>query len=179
MTRRRSPWSVARDRSQLRYAFFISHVAEDADEVRQLQAAILSVSRRGRSEPLTSFLDVEDWPLGNPNNGVIRDCLLKSAHLVLWVTPAYLRSTRGWVWIELAYGDLIERSMNPDLLDLKHAFIIPIYRQVTVAEIDRTPLLEYWQRKLVLPDEERSVRDLAQLLVTFHDQEALKWDAAS
>src|ERR1700712_3131187 len=99
MPKRRPPWFVSRDPSALRYAFFISHVSEDADAVRRLKSDIQAAFvRRGSS--LDCFLDVHDWEIGNDASGVIKAHLLKSAHMVVWASKHYLASTRGWVWTE-------------------------------------------------------------------------------
>lgn len=171
MAKQRLPWFVPRDAGSLQYAFFLSHVGEDSEEVQQLASAIHTFSGRGGRTPLTCFLDVNNWPIGNVNTSVIKEYLLKSAHAVIWATPAYLQSVRGWVWMELAYAELIELSLNSGTLDLRHPYIVPVFRNITVAQLERTPLLGYWQRQLVVPNQDYSFNEIAQKLVEFHEQE--------
>jgi hypothetical protein len=160
--------------ASVRYAFFLSHVAEDSAEVQQLVSAIHAFSGRGGRTPLTCFLDVNNWPIGNENTRVIKEFLLKSAYCVVWVTPAYLQSVRGWTWVELAYAELIELSLNAALLERCNPYIVPIFRNVTVNQLERTPLLVYWQRQLVVPNKDYPLHDLAQKLVEFYEQEDLR-----
>ncbi|HTU93806.1 MAG TPA: toll/interleukin-1 receptor domain-containing protein [Gemmataceae bacterium] len=173
MAKQRPPWFVPRDAASVRYAFFLSHVAEDSEEVQQLASTIHAFSGRGGRTPLTCFLDVNNWPIGCENTSVIKAFLLKSAYCVVWVTPAYLQSVRGWVWMELAYAELIELSLNAALLDLRHPYIVPVFRNVTVNQLERTPLFDYWQRQLVVPNKEYPLHELAKKLVEFHEQEGL------
>ena len=174
MAKRSPPWFVRRDTTLPSYAFFISHVGEDAAEVASLKAEIEAYSGRGGRRPLVCFLDVHNWPIGNVNSGVIREHLLRSSHMVAWVSPAYLATNRGWVWMELAYAELIELSMNLGSFDLRHPYVVPIFREMTVERLERTPWLAYWQRQLLAPNQEHSVTEIARKLVDFYDQEARK-----
>jgi hypothetical protein len=83
MPKRRSAWRVTRDPSLFRYAFFISHVAEDSAEVNEVAAAIHVISGRAGRTPLNCFLDVNSWTPGNVNSAVIKQYLLQSAHMVV------------------------------------------------------------------------------------------------
>lgn len=174
MAKQRLPWFVAREADALRYAFFLSHVAEDSTEIQQLASAIHAGSGRGGRTPLACFLDVNNWPIGNENTSVIKEYLLKSAYCVVWVTPAYLQSVRGWVWVELAYAELIELGLNAALLERRHPYIVPVFRNVSVNQLERTPLLGYWQRQLVVPNKDYSLNDIAQKIVEFREQEGLR-----
>jgi hypothetical protein len=167
-----SPWRVAYDLQPHDFAFFISHVNEDAAEVAELKAAIQGASGRGRRS-LDCFLDKHNWELGNPNKRVIRDNLMKSDHLLLWVTPAFLRSRRGWTWLELAYAELIEEQLNFGKA-YNLMFIVPVFRSVKLTQVQRTPLLDYWQRQIFAPKEAVPLRQIAARLFEFHRQEADK-----
>ncbi|HEX5271607.1 MAG TPA: toll/interleukin-1 receptor domain-containing protein [Gemmataceae bacterium] len=170
------PWSVRRDADSLRHAFFVSHVAEDEAEVVQLKAEIEAYSGRGGRAPLACFLDVQNWLKGNLSGMVIRESLRRSAHMVAWISPAYIATTRGWVWMELAYAELIELAMNHGQFDLAHPFIVPVFRGVTVEHLARTPWLDYWQRSVVAPHQAHPTSDIARHLVDFHEQEAGRRD---
>jgi len=172
MPKRRPKWFVAQDPAAIRYAYFISHVGEDADDVKELKNEIQALSGRGGRTPLDCFLDRHDWPGGNESTAVIQEYLLKSRRALVWATPAYLQTIRGWVWVELAYAELIEASINFYSFGRRpFPYIVPVFRQVTVEQIERTPLIDYWSSKLVRPDEDLSIRDVAQRLVEFHERE--------
>jgi hypothetical protein len=96
---------------------------------------------------------------------------LNSSFLIAWVSPAYLASPRGWVWIEFAYAELIELSLNLPYLDRERPYILPIFRNVSLAQVERTPFLRYWQRKLFLPDHDPSIPEIARKLVDLYEQE--------
>jgi hypothetical protein len=156
------------------HAFFISHVGEDSEAVRQLAAEVAARSSRGGRPALQCFLDVFSWQIGNDALGVIKEFLLRSDCMVAWVTPAYLANARGWVWIELAYAELIEASLNPSGGDVRFPYIVPVFQGLTVAQVERTPLLRHWQRKLVLPEQGHSITGIAEKLVDFYEQEVAK-----
>jgi hypothetical protein len=171
----RQPWFVERDPGRIRFTFFISHVSEDADTVIDLRSQIAGVSARGGRTALDCFLDVHAWQIANDSREVIKEFLPKSEYLVVWITPAYLRTRRGWVWMELAYAELIELSLNYQSLGLPYPYIIPVFQGVSLAQVARTPLLSYWQRSLLYPPGKAlPVPEIARKLVDFHDQEALK-----
>jgi hypothetical protein len=171
MAKQRPPWFVPREADAVRYGFFLSHVAEDSAEIQQLASAVQTFSGRGGRTPLPCFLDVNNWPIGNENTSVIKEFLLKSAYCVVWVTPTYLQSIRGWTWVELAYAELIELSLNAALLERRHPYIVPIFRNISVTQLERTPLLGYWQRQLVVPNQDYPLNEIAQKLVEFYEQE--------
>jgi hypothetical protein len=175
MAKRRPKWFVPQDPAAVRYGFFISHVGEDASEVKELKSEIQALSGRGGRTPLDCFLDMHDWLSGNDNGDVIRRNLLAAQHMVVWVSPNYLQGLRGWVWFELAYAELIERSLNfGGFSRRQRPYLVSVFRKMTVEQIERTPLVNYWSTKLVRPDENLSIREIAQRLVDFHDQEARK-----
>src|SRR5438874_1319754 len=118
MPQRLPPWFVSLEPSP-NYTFFVSHVNEDATEVAQLKSEITAYSGRGGRPGMTSFIDFHNWPIGNLNTAVIRDYLRRSSFMVAWISRAYLTSTRGWVWLELAYAELVERSLNVGKMDLQ------------------------------------------------------------
>src|SRR6266446_3463245 len=105
------PWKVS-SYPNPPFAFFISHVAEDTAVVKQLKSAIAAQSGRGGQPGLTCFLDCDNWQIGNENGSVIRDYLRQSQFMLAWVTPAYLKNKRGWVWFELCYAEILEASLN-------------------------------------------------------------------
>jgi hypothetical protein len=176
MSKRRSPWHVELDSARLSYAFFISHVGEDAAEVRSLKAEIAGLSGRGGRRELSCYLDLHDWEAGHEPGRVIRDYLLQSEYMVAWITPAYLEaSRRGWIWFEFAYAELIQLSLNAQQdFDVRYPYILPIFRGVPIQDIERSPLVNYWLPKLFNPAQDRTIPEVARTLVDFYDQEARK-----
>jgi hypothetical protein len=172
--RRLPPWYVRWDGAERRYAFFVSHVTEDAAEIKALTAAIVATSGRGGRAPLACFLDKHNWLVGNDNPTTIRDCLLQSQHMICWVTPAYLANQRGWIWMELAYANLLETSINLQNFGVRLPYVVPIFRGAAVEQVAQTPLHEYWQRNLVPPGQSPSVEAIARKLVDYYDQEQAK-----
>jgi hypothetical protein len=71
MPRRRPAWSIDFDLTSCLYAFFLSHVAEDAADVARLKAEIAAASGRGGRPALQSFLDLHDWQERNESGAVI------------------------------------------------------------------------------------------------------------
>lgn len=175
MSRKFPPWFVHRDPAAIRYAFFISHVGEDKKAVRQLKKEIARYSRDQGLSILDCFLDVENWGVANDPLPVIRENLYASDFTVLWVTPAYLENARGWVWIELAYGNLLELSFNyPGHSIDRFPLVVPVFRNVELEDIKRTPLLSYWQRQLFPTGRRVGVKRIAHRLVDFYEQEMNK-----
>lgn len=171
---KRPPWFVRQELDVTSYAFFVSHVNEDSAEIRQLKAEINAYSGRGGRPSLDCFFDVHNWPTANLNTAVIREYLLKSDHMLCWVTPAYLANSRGWVWMEMAYAELIDLSANLGQLEVRAPYIVPVFRGVDLQELSRTPLLRYWERRLIATDQSTSLKEIASRLVDFHEQEMLK-----
>jgi hypothetical protein len=123
---------------------------------------------RGSRPALDCFLDIHNWPTAKRGAAVICEKLLESSYFVFWVTPEYLKNERGWVWMELAYAELIEESANLRTMDHK-PYIVPIFRKVAIQDIERTPLLAHWQENLGRSDV--AMKEIAQRLVDFYDQE--------
>ena len=166
-------WMIDAEGVRLEHAFFISHVGEDTKDVIKLKEKIRASSKRGGRHALTCFLDTKNWLHGNENAQVIREKLLQSEYVIIWITSNFLEITRGWIWIELAYAELIEQSRNIGQMGLPYTFIVPIFRGVSHDTIERTPLLNYWQRRLK-PEhtkDSHSVESIAKGLVEFYEQE--------
>jgi hypothetical protein len=156
--------------AQLKYAFFLSHVGEDKDTVLALKAEIERRSTSAGGIGLRCFIDIYDWQSWNDLTAVIRDDLSCSAHMVIWITPKYLSNKRGWVWVEFAYAELLERNWSLGQVD-RYPFIVPIFRGLTLRSLERTPLLSYWERRVEQPRQPLSIPDLAAKLIDFHQRE--------
>ena len=132
MAKARPVWQARWPTGALSYAFFISHVSEDNDTVKALAAEIRSQSSAGGRPALGCFLDVESWQTGNDILGVIKEFIPKSEYVVVWATPAYLANDRGWVWMELAYAELLETSLNLPGVNIRLPYIVPVFQRVAV-----------------------------------------------
>lgn len=175
MERPSSPWHVERDPLKLSYAFFLSHAAEDAESVRSLKSEIDRLSGQDGQPGLACFLDLDDWEKGRDPGQVIRTNLLRCEYMVAWVTPAYLRaSRRGWIWHEFAYAELIELSLNARSYGEEFIYVVPVFRDVTIKLIERSPLIKFWLRRLFNPIPVPEIPDVARVLVDFYRQESRK-----
>src|SRR5947209_194419 len=86
MAKQRPPWHVERDPAACRYAVFVSHVGEDAQEVIQLKAEIAACSGKGGRPALKRFLHVHDWlPRARP-------------------TPSWKSPGSSWIFMTKKYG---------------------------------------------------------------------------
>ena len=147
------PWIVRPDPKLQRYSFFLSHVAEDKPFVSRVRQLVESRLRRAGSRLVNCFIDARDWPRGRPALLALQDAILASAHTAVFVTPDYLHaSRRGWTWIEFALAYLIDAGRT-QLHRSKSPYIVPIFRGVSVEDLGRTPLVEYWHSNLLPPGE--------------------------
>lgn len=87
-----------------RYHVFLSHAREDHDSlVRPVYDALTGGS-------VVPWLDREDYYYGRDSRTALRDGILRSRHVVFFVTPAVLASGRGWCAFELAYAEVMQSS---------------------------------------------------------------------
>lgn len=165
------PWLIRYDHLNTKHSFFISHVQEDESEVQELRRVL--DARLGSQCPSANpcFLDIDDWPKGRRSLAVIRERLLASQFLVAWISSKYLKNQRGWIWYEAAYGQLIEASFNYRQFDLPNPFVVPVYRNVTLRQVERTPWLDFWSRRLFTKTRSLSISEIADGLVEFYLRE--------
>ena len=181
---KRWPWRIHHDRTKCEYAFFVSHVSEDLDDVTAfVQALDSAFQKAGGLAVQTCFIDSRDWELAKPVTDEIRQKLLLSQFFIGWVTPAYLRHSqqRGWVWIELAYATLIENSSRAGP-ELDSPFILPVFRGVNPEQLSQTPWHDFVPRQVERSSpRERLATYLKRLvpqLLKFHGQQMTKWNRA-
>jgi hypothetical protein len=87
------------------YHVFLSHCALDRDG---LVYPVYAELQRRRIIP---WLDREDYYYGRDSRSAVRDGLLKSRHVVFFVTLAMMDHRRGWCSMELAYADLLQANL--------------------------------------------------------------------
>lgn len=83
---------------------FLSHCADDRS---WLVHPVYDELRRRRIVP---WLDREDYYYGRDSRTALRDGLLRSRHVVFFVTLGMMAYTRNWCPMELAYSDLIQSN---------------------------------------------------------------------
>lgn len=171
MVRRRPSWLVAIDSTTVDYGFFVSHVREDEGDVRSLKSAVERFATEQGESLARCFLDLTDWPDGRISVEVIREYLARSVVMVAWITPRYLEAVRGWQWIELAYADLIEVSLNwetpRDPATGTIQYVVPLFRGVKIQDVERTPWINYWTRQFPQLGDEPPIEQLAERLFRF------------
>ena len=85
-----------------RYHAFLSHCAEDRDGL------VRPVHDRLLVGGVVPYLDQEDYYYGRDSRSALRDGVLRSRHVVFFVTDAMLSTARGWCVFELAFAELVE-----------------------------------------------------------------------
>ncbi|MDX1966715.1 MAG: hypothetical protein SFV23_06045 [Planctomycetaceae bacterium] len=161
---RTADWWVPHPLGNYRHSFFISHVREDLTNVRRLKRSLDRRIRLSSPHVPPCFLDCDDWPHGKPTAPAIRDALGASEFPVVWVTPRFMNSSRGWIWFELAYGQLIEQSLNLGRPDWALPYVLAVFREIDIESVAPSPLLEYWGRSVVAAHESLNVAKIAERL---------------
>ena len=87
------------------YHVFLSHCALDRPT---LVHSVYDELMRRRIVP---WLDREDYYYGRDSRTALRDGLLKSRHVVYFVTLGMMDYRRGWCPMELAYSDLLQTNL--------------------------------------------------------------------
>jgi hypothetical protein len=87
------------------YHAFLSHCAIDR---RWLVHPVYDQLKRMRIIP---WLDREDYYYGRDSRTALRDGLLRSRHVVFFVTLGMMAYRRGWCQMELAYSDLLQANL--------------------------------------------------------------------
>lgn len=88
------------------YHVFLSHCAEDG---RQLVHPVYDRLQQLRIIP---WLDREDYYYGRESRTALRDGLLRSRHVVFFITLGMMDYRRGWAHLELAYSDLLQANLT-------------------------------------------------------------------
>lgn len=84
---------------------FLSHCSEDRTEL------VVPVRSELARRQIIPWLDQEDYHFGRDSRTALRDGLLRSRHIVFFVTPNMMAHTRGWCMMELAFSDLIQANL--------------------------------------------------------------------
>jgi hypothetical protein len=87
------------------YHVFLSHCANDRELL--VHPVYDGLMRRG----IIPWLDREDYYHGRDSRTALQDGLLRSRHVVFFVTLALMDYRRGWCPMELAYSDLLQANL--------------------------------------------------------------------
>jgi hypothetical protein len=87
------------------YHVFLSHCAVDR---RDLVYPVYEELTRRRIIP---WLDREDYYYGRGSRIALRDGLLRSRHVVFFLTLGMMDYTRGWCQMELAFSNLVQANL--------------------------------------------------------------------
>ncbi len=117
------------------YHLFLSHSREDHDWLVRPAYDFLS------QHTVTSFLDIEDYPIGRDSRSALKGELLLSRHVVFFITDAMLNSPRGWCILELAYSEILQSMMQFPSGHLCN-YILPLF---FIPQSDSTLPRSVWQ----------------------------------
>lgn len=87
------------------YHVFLSHCA--IDRLGLVHPVYDELKRRN----IIPWLDREDYYYGRDSRTALRDGLLRSRHVVFFVTLGMMDYRRGWCSMELAYSDLLQANL--------------------------------------------------------------------
>ena len=97
-------WQIA-SFPRCEYHIYLSHCAADRD---WLVHPVYDELMRRRIIP---WLDREDYSYGRDSRTSLRDGLLRSRHVVFFITLGMMTYTRGWCSMELAYSELLQANL--------------------------------------------------------------------
>ena len=97
-------WEIA-SYPRCEYHVFLSHCAIDR------QSLVYPVYDELMRRNIIPWLDREDYYYGRDSRTALRDGLLRSRHVVFFITLGMMDYTRGWCLMELAYSDLLQANL--------------------------------------------------------------------
>ncbi len=112
-------WQIA-SFPRCEYHAFLSHCQEDRD------ALVRPVYDRLTAAGVAPWLDQEDYWYGRDSRAALRDGILRSRHVVFFVTGEMLESARGWCVFELALTETAELNFRTAGGQFAHLFL-PLY----------------------------------------------------
>lgn len=87
------------------YHVFLSHCAIDRP------ALVYPVYEELKRKGIIPWLDRHHYSYGRDSRTALRDGLLKSRHVVFFITLGMMDYKRGWCPMELAYSDLLQANL--------------------------------------------------------------------
>jgi hypothetical protein len=97
-------WQIA-TYPRCEYHVFLSHCAGDR------QTIVYPVYEELMRRKVVPWLDREDYYYGRDSRTALRDGLLRSRHVVFFITLGMMDYRRGWCPMELAYSDLLQANL--------------------------------------------------------------------
>ncbi|HUQ69486.1 MAG TPA: toll/interleukin-1 receptor domain-containing protein [Planctomycetaceae bacterium] len=109
---------------------FLSHCAEDRE------ALVMPVYQLLVKDGCIPWIDMHDYPVGKDPFDALRDSLLRSRHVIYFITRNYLRQGRGWCATERAYAEVIQQHFR-----LRSAVLWDYELPLVFVSRDEEPLL--------------------------------------
>jgi hypothetical protein len=151
------PWRVEFF-PKCRFHVFLSHSREDHDElVRPVYDRL--VERR-----IAPWIDRHHYPYGADSRSALQQSLVECRHTVFFVTESLILSSRGWCVLELAYAELLQRSVLAPSGPLSNIFLPLLFIPQSHALLPRT----VWQ----------AIRDRGNFHDTAKDLDPVAWACA-
>ena len=97
----------------------MSHCREDAGEL------VLPVYDRLLLRGVSPWLDNHDYPLGPTSVQALQDGILKSRHVVFFITPSMLNVARGWCVVEYTLSRILQNNLQRSL-EMSH-LVLPLF----------------------------------------------------
>ena len=114
------------------YHVFLSHCAIDRGPL------VYPVHEELRRRGIIPWLDRDDYYDGRDSRTALRDGLLRSRHVVFFVTLGMMDYKRGWCPMELAYSDLLQINLMHTGGPLLNFELPLIFLDRADAELQRT-----------------------------------------
>ncbi len=109
-------WTVARFPDCTHHTF-LSHSREDHDTL------VRPVFARLKSDGINPWIDRHHYQYGPDSRTALQDAILRCRHVVFFITPALLKSPRGWCVLELAYAEILNRTLTFQGEQLTNVFL--------------------------------------------------------
>lgn len=97
----------------------MSHCREDAGEL------VLPVYDRLLQRGVSPWLDRHDYPFGPTTIQALQDGILKSRHVVFFITPSMLNVARGWCVIEYTLSRILQSNLHRTM-EMSHV-LLPLF----------------------------------------------------
>lgn len=114
------------------YHVFLSHCAADRADL------VFPVYEELKRKGIIPWLDRDDYYYGRDSRSALRDGLLRSRHVVFFITQAMMEYRRGWCAMELAYSDLLQSNFAYAGGHLLHFELPLLFLDRSNAELSRT-----------------------------------------
>lgn len=111
---------------------FLSHSAEDRDWL------VYPVYNELQTRRIIPWLDRDDYLYGRESRTALRDALLKSRHVVFFITLGMMDNRRGWCAVEAAYADILQANLTHPGAPLLNFSLPLFFLDRADAELPRT-----------------------------------------